>query len=220
MKASRKAYQVIINEIIEGRCAPGDRITEAAIAEQARVSRTPVREALQRLEAEGMIRFVPNQGAFVTHLALAEAEETFALRMLLEGYATRLAARRASTAQVQSLEDLATRQLAASQRREKGFLRKVADYNQRFHELILNAAGSELLKTTMSSLSNAPLVFQTFRDYSTEDLIRSAQHHLEIAQAIGAGDPDWAESVMRAHVAAARQAFESRRGAHHAPSGA
>ena len=111
MKAARKAYEVIRNEIIEGRFAPGDRITEADIAEKAEVSRTPVREALRRLEAEGLIRFVPNQGAFVSSWGDDVVEETFELRALLEGYAARLCALRASESQQSQLRKLAERQL-------------------------------------------------------------------------------------------------------------
>ena len=194
MKAAHKAYLVIRNNIIEGRFGPGDRVTEAEIATAASVSRTPVREALHRLEAEGMIRFVPNQGAFVTHLALSEAEETFALRSMLESYAARLAATRARPDQVKGLRVLAEKQLSASQRRNKGFLQRVADLNQQFHDLLLASADSDLLRTSMASLANAPLVFQTFRDYSSEELVRSAQHHIEIVHALEAQDADWAEA--------------------------
>ncbi len=207
MRAARKAYEVIRNEIIEGRYAPGDRITEAEIAESAQVSRTPVREALHRLEAEGLIRFVPNQGAFVSSWGDREAEEIFELRAMLESYAARLCTQRASSEQIGTLEKLATEQLKLCRERKGGYLKKIADLNTRFHEIMLITADSELLRGSMASLANAPLVFQTFRDYSHEDLIRSAEHHLELVEALKSRNSDWAEAVMRAHIFAARSVF-------------
>ena len=213
MKAARKAYEVVRNEIIEGNYAPGDRITEAEIAEHADVSRTPVREALHRLEAEGLIRFVPNQGAFVSSWGIAEAEETFELRAMLECYAVKLCADRASQEQLRELRELAEQQLLASREGKRGHLKKISDLNSRFHDLLLQAADSEQLRASMATLSNAPLVFQTFRDYSTQDLIRSAQHHLELVEALEGGNKDWAAAVMRAHIFAARTVFRKRHAA-------
>ncbi len=207
MKAANRAYEVIRSAIIEGRYVPGDRITESGIAETAKVSRTPVREALHRLEAEGLIRFVPNQGAFVSDLGLSEAEETFELRAMLESYAARLCAARATAAESKRLAALARQQYSLSEKRSRGYLKKVADLNARFHETLLSAARSDLLRASMAALANAPLVFQTFRDYSHDDLLRSAGHHLELAEAIAAGNGDWAAAVMRAHIFAARSVF-------------
>lgn len=212
MKAARRAYEVIRNEIIEGNYAPGDRITEAEIAETAAVSRTPVREALHRLEAEGLIRFVPNQGAFVRSWGASEADETFELRAMLESFAARLCAERASEQQIAALRELAENQVSASQTRRRGYLKKIADLNNQFHELLLTGAHSELLRASMASLTNAPLVFQTFRDYSQEDLNRSAHHHLELVEAIAARNQDWAAAVMRAHIFAARSVFRALHG--------
>ena len=207
MKAAQKAYEAVRGKIIDGNFAPGDRITEAEIAETAAVSRTPVREALHRLEAEGLIRFVPNQGAFVSSVGVTEAEEIFELRAMLESYAAGLCAERASPEQVAELMRLARDQYDASKNRGRGHIEKIADLNARFHELVLTAAGSDLLRASMAALSNAPLVFQTFREYSQEDLVRSAQHHLEFAEAVEQRNRDWAASVMRAHIFAARTVF-------------
>jgi len=211
MKAARKAYEVVRNEIIEGNYAPGDRITESEIADSADVSRTPVREALRRLEAEGLIRFVPNQGAFVTSWGSSEAEETFELRAMLESYGARLCAERASDEQIVELRELAEQQLKESEKKRRS-LNKIADLNSRFHELMLTAADSEQLRTSTATLANAPLVFQTFRDYSQENLIRSAHHHIEIVEALEARNGDWAASVMRAHIFASRSVFRQLHG--------
>lgn len=212
MKAAARAYEIARNQIIEGRFAPGDRVTESEIAATAKVSRTPVREALHRLEAEGLIRFVPNQGAFVRSWGPREAEEIFELRAQLESYAARLAAERADDDQLAALRDLAQRQFAASKARGRGHLKRIADLNAQFHEALLAAAGSAVLRASMANLANAPLVFQTFRDYARDDLIRSARHHLEIVEAIKSRNSEWAAAAMRAHIFAARTVFRARHG--------
>lgn len=217
MKAAKKAYEVLRNEIIEGNFAPGDRITEADIADKAHVSRTPVREALRRLEAEGLIRFVPNQGAFVSSWGDGVVEETFALRTLLEGYAARLCTHRGTEQQIKRLRHLAEAQLEVCEKRPQGFLKKIADLNGQFHALILDAAGSEQVRSMLGMLNNAPLVLQTFRDYSKADLIRSAHHHLELVEAFEAGDGEWAASVMKSHLVAARWVFYNVHGQEEAP---
>ncbi|MEM1260859.1 MAG: GntR family transcriptional regulator [Pseudomonadota bacterium] len=207
VSAAKKAYDTIRGDIIEGRYAPGDRITEAEVAATASVSRTPVREALHRLEAEGLIRFVPNQGAFVSSWGEDEAEETFELRARLECYAAELCAVRCDDNDLAILRQLAEQQLRVAEKRPRGFLEKIADLNHRFHEALLNASRSEQLRTALATLANAPLVFQTFREYSPQALERSARHHLELVTALEQRNAGWASGVMRAHIYAARSVF-------------
>ncbi|HNP65031.1 MAG TPA: GntR family transcriptional regulator [Woeseiaceae bacterium] len=210
MKAAQRAYTTLRAGIIEGAHPPGARITEQEIAESAGVSRTPVREALRRLEAEGIVRFVPHQGAFVTTWSVQDAEDIFELRAMLEGYGARLAAGKATDADVAQLRQLAVSQCEEASARSPGYLERIADLNSQFHHRLLQVASSARLEATLVTISSAPLVLQTFRDYDDDDLGRSAHHHLEIVEAIEAGDAAWAESVMRSHVMAARRAFRSK----------
>ena len=211
MKAVTKAYNVVRAGIIQGRYPPSARITEQEITELAGVSRTPVREALRRLHAEGLLRFVPNQGAFVNHWSEADTEDIFELRSMLEAFGARRAARNATAGQVAELRRLAEEQYTQSLEREAGHLERIADLNSRFHQLVQQSAGSERLQTMMGALIEAPLVLRTFREYSADDLVRSAAHHLEIVQALEAHDEEWAASVMRSHVRAARRVHRLRR---------
>ena len=84
MKAVEKAYAAVRDGIVSGKYAPGTRITEQEVAELAGVSRTPVREALRQLNVEGLLEFVPNQGAVVTSWSERELDEIFDLRAVLE----------------------------------------------------------------------------------------------------------------------------------------
>jgi len=210
VKAAQKAYSTLRAGIIEGKHLPGSRITEQEIAASAGVSRTPVREALRRLEAEGLLRFVPDKGAFVSSWSDQDAEDIFELRAMLESYGARLAARKISVDQLKHLRELAELQVNEARLRKPGFLERIADLNDHFHEALHVAASSERLRSTLSSLASAPLVLQTFRDYEDEDLSRSAHHHLEMVEAIEAGDGEWAASVMHSHVMAARRAFRKK----------
>ena len=106
---------------------------------------------------------------------------------------------------------LAESQCQAASERSPGYLERIADLNSQFHRHLQQAAASTRLQATLATISSAPLVLQTFRDYDGDDLNRSAHHHMEIVEAIEAGDGDWAESVMRSHVMAARRAFHSKR---------
>lgn len=216
MKAVTKAYNAVRAGIIEGRYPPAARITEQEIAEITGVSRTPVREALRRLHAEGLLRFVPNQGAFVNAWSESEVEDIFELRSMLEAFGARRAARNADDEQIAELRKLAESQHRESEECRPGYLERVADLNSRFHQLVQECAGSHRLQVMMGALIEAPLVLQTFREYSEEDLLRSAAHHLEIVEAFEARDADWAASVMRSHVLAARRVYRLRRRAEEA----
>jgi DNA-binding GntR family transcriptional regulator len=210
MKAAERAYNTLRAGIIEGVHPPGARVTEQEVAASAGVSRTPVREALRRLEAEGLLRFVPHQGVYVTRWSHQDVEDIFELRAILEGYGARLAAAKATTDDTTELRVLAETQSKEAADRSPGCLERIAELNSQFHRRLLQVAGSTRLQATLATISSAPLVLQTFRDYDGDDLNRSAHHHMEIVDAIEAGDGNWAESVMRSHVMAARRTFRSK----------
>ncbi len=209
MKAAEKVYNDLRAGIIEALYPPGARITEKEIAAASGVSRTPVREAMRRLQAEGLLEFVPHQGAFVKTWSDADAEEIFELRVLLEPFAARRAASNATEDEIAQMKSAAKAQYAEGRGRAHGYLERITDLNDQFHKLLYVAARSERLKSVLGALKDAPLVFETFRDYTDEDLQRSARHHLEIVRAIEARDGDWAASVMRSHVQAARITLRS-----------
>lgn len=210
MKAAERAYSTLRARIIEGVHPPGARVIEQEVAASAGVSRTPVREALRRLEAEGLLRFEPHRGAFVTRWSDQDAEDIFELRAMLEGYGARLAAQKATAEDIAQLRVLAKAQCKEAAERSRGYLERIADLNSQFHHCLEQVAGSARLQATLRTISSAPLILQTFRDYDDDALNRSAHHHLEIVDAIEAGDGNWAESVMHSHVMAARRAFRSK----------
>lgn len=205
MRAVDKAYDVIRQGIIDGRFAPAGRITEHEVAAAAGVSRTPAREALRRLHSEGLVHFTPNQGAVVTEWSGEESDEVFELRALLEPFGAARAATRATAAQIQALQQLAKEQYAEAHDPVSRDVDRIAALNNDFHRQLQEAAHSPRLLRAVAALLEAPLIMKTFLNYTREDLERSAAHHLEIVRAIAARDPEWAASVMRSHILAARR---------------
>jgi len=206
-RAVDKAYQTVRERIVRGVYPASSRITEQEVAAAAGVSRTPVREALRKLHAEGLLEFIPHQGAIVTEWTSEDAEDVFELRALLESYGCARAARRMTPAGIGELRQIAEDQYHETLSKTEGYLERIGDLNSQFHRRIHDFAGSTRLGSALSSLIEAPLMMKTFRSYEDEDLIRSASHHLEIVRALEARDPDWSAALMRSHILGARGAL-------------
>lgn len=207
--AVEKAYVVIRERIVGRAFPPGSRITEQEISDAAGVSRTPAREALRRLQAEGFVRVVPNQGAVVAEWTDADIDDIFALRAMLEPYGASRAALRATAEGIAELRQLAVEQHSESLRRRSGYLPRIGLLNSRFHRTLHQFAESSRLNAVLSLLVDAPLILQNFSRYTHDDLVRSARHHLEIVDALGARDGEWAAAVMRSHILAARGSLQT-----------
>jgi DNA-binding GntR family transcriptional regulator len=206
-KAVDKAYQTVRERIVRGVYPASSRITEQEVAAAAGVSRTPVREALRKLHAEGLLEFIPHQGAIVTEWTNEDRDDVFELRALLEAYGTARAARRMTPAGIAELRQLAEDQYHETLSRTPGYLERIGDLNSQFHRRIHEFSGSSRLMSALNSLIEAPLMLKTFETYHDEDLIRSASHHLEIVRALEARDADWSAALMRSHILGARGAM-------------
>lgn len=206
MKAVEKAYSVVREGIFSGRFAPGTRITEKEIVDLSGVSRTPVREALRRLQMNGLVEVQPNLGAVVPSWSKEDAEEIFELRAVLECCAARLASERATPVQLDTMRRAASAQLEES-RRKSPDLDKIAELNSAFHFALYAASRNRRLHDVLVSLIEPTLVIRTFQYYSHDALVRSAHQHLEILDMLQTRDADAAEAVMRTHVLAARHEF-------------
>lgn len=211
-RATERAYEWVRERILSGAYAAGSHLKEERIAEEANVSRTPVREALRRLSNEHFVKFVPNQGAFVASWQTDDVEVIFELRAMLEGYSAQRAATRVSPAQFEELEHCANEIERLCQQHSPENHRSSLEFNQRFHAIISEAAGSERMRRMLSWLIEIPLILRTMDRYSDEDVERSNHHHRELIQAFRAHDGGWARSVMESHLRSARQVYLSRGG--------
>ena len=204
--SEQKAYEAIRRAIIEGRFGNGMHLRAASLAESLGISRTPVREALRRLHAEGFVEFFANRGAFVARWSHEDAAEVFDLRLVLESHAAARAARRLSPAEIGELAGLTDRMEAhaSGPARDIGL---VTEANKGFHSLIISAAGSRRLSAMIASVVEIALVSRTFSSYSDTSFARSIAHHRELVAAFTAGDERWAAAVMTSHIRAAYHVF-------------
>ncbi|MVZ99108.1 FCD domain-containing protein [Actinomadura sp. LD22] len=200
-RATDTAYDAVRRMILSGEAAAGSRLGEAELAETLGLSRTPVREALQRLGADGLVEVLPHRGARVVQWTRRDLEEIFELRSLLEPYAAARAARMAPGQDV--LADLLGQCDAMEDAVAADDLTRVAQLNALFHAAVIDASRNRRLPAMLTSVMHAPLIVGTFRRYGAAEMARSMNHHRELVAALAARDPAWAESVMRAHIRAA-----------------
>ncbi|MES9543653.1 FCD domain-containing protein [Actinomadura sp. NPDC000600] len=204
VRAVDRVYTRLRADILDGVHPPGARLGEAELAEATGSSRTPVREALRRLEVEGLVEVLPHRGARVPDWTPEDLEEIYDLRMLLEGAAARRAATRVTASDADRMDELCRLMDEAVEPGAGQDLDRVAELNAEFHDVIRAAAASGRLVSMLNAVVQLPLVMRTFHRYSPADLARSSAHHRELAAALRAHDGTWAESVMRAHVLAAK----------------
>ncbi|MEU8820084.1 GntR family transcriptional regulator [Actinoplanes sp. NPDC048796] len=196
--AAEQAAQTLRQEILAGTIPSGARLGEVELAGRLSVSRTPIREALTRLAAEGLVEIQPHRGARVVSRSDEELREIFELRLRLEPYAVQQAVPALSPEQLDELDALATEMIEAGDRDA------LVELNRRFHSIFIEAAGSRPLADALRGVTHAPVVHQNFHNYTPEALHRSLHHHVEMVAAARAGDGDWAEAVMRSHLYNAR----------------
>lgn len=200
--ATGQTYSQLSELIAGGEFEPGARLKESALADLLGVSRTPVREALRRLAADGLVEMHPNRGAQLVSYTPQEIADMFSVRVTLEPQASALAVPRLDSDGLAELSELADR-MAALVRGERD-LQSVGELNRAFHERLLEASGNRALIAAVRAVVRPAVVHRTFHQYSPEALARSMAHHQELVAAAREGDPEWAESVMRTHLIAAR----------------
>jgi DNA-binding GntR family transcriptional regulator len=182
----------------------GARLGEAELASLLNISRTPIREALRRLSADGLVELESNRGARVASWTPQDIDEIFVLRALLESHGASLAAPLISDDEIAALEQLCEEMESLVDQREGTGVERLNETNRQFHDRILNASGNSRLPSLVSSVVQMPLALRTFSRYSDEAMRRSCNHHRELVAAFRARNPDWAGAVMHAHIMAAR----------------
>jgi len=192
-------YTQLRHEIRSRQLGSNERLREADIAQRLAVSRTPVREALKRLEAEGMVRFAPPRGFVVVQLSPKQVMELYAMRKVLVGAAARFAAEHASAIEILSMQQVLV-QLERAKAPDE-----VAALNRRLHDIIVAAAHNEYLFKTSNVLIDALGLLGT-TTYSMPGRIKSGlKENKEIVACIARHDADAAGKAAEAHVAAATE---------------
>jgi DNA-binding GntR family transcriptional regulator len=193
---SDEVYERLRDEIVKGLIRPNERLVELDLAERLGVSRTPVRESLKRLSAEGLIHGGRHHLVVREH-APEEIREIYESRAALEGYASRLAAMRASPQEIEtigSFHEKNVNQLVCSAREH------IVDVNDRFHDAIIDAAHNERLHDLIRRNREFYFNYRIARMYTDDEAATSLQGHMSILAAIERRDPEDAEEATRNHV--------------------
>ncbi len=205
-RASDRAYGAIRNMILSGELPAGAQLGEEALAEMCGVSRTPVREALRRLEADMLVGRTDTQRTFVADWSIDDVADAFELRAMLESRAARRAAERMTDAAMARIRG-ANRSLATAIQQSVPDVAGFLDGNREFHAIILEVAGSRRLAALLGTLIEQPVVLRTARQYSREELRRSHAEHEELTAAFARRDGAWAEAIMTSHILRAYHAY-------------
>jgi DNA-binding GntR family transcriptional regulator len=197
---SEFVYQMLRQYIQSGELKPGDRVMEGEIAEKLQVSRTPVRDALRRLESDGMVVIEPRVGLQVASLSRASILELYLMRELLEGTAAKLCALHATDLELMELEDLVRREKAL-----QGDHEALSKHNRRFHEAIYHGAHNKFLQKSLSAVNDSMWLLGRSLMFNPKRAARAQIEHKELLQAILNRDSEAAETVARRHIEAAKK---------------
>lgn len=201
----REALAAVRQAIAVGDMAPGQRLVESELAEMFGVTRASVRAALIELTVEGLVERIPNRGARVRVVSVAEAVAITECRMVLEGLCAAKAAQRATDEQIERLTDLGARMRRAV---EDGEPLKYSSYNQELHRMVREISGQAVAAELLDRL-NAQIVRHQFRLALRSGRPQvSVTEHLAIVTAIASRDPDAAEVAARAHLRSVIRALE------------
>ena len=194
------AYWCLLEEIRSGQLQPGTRLTETDLAERLAISRTPVREAIRRLEADGLVTHEPRVGAMIRSLDYAEVMELYEMRSVLEGTAARMATRSASEVEIAELAALNDDMAAAPDDPSR-----LAALNQRFHLTLIDAARNRYLVKAVEAVHKTMLILGPTTLEEAGRAQAAVAEHAEVLAALSARDGGAAEAAMRRHMDAAHR---------------
>jgi DNA-binding GntR family transcriptional regulator len=200
------AYREIRRAILEGRYRAGQRLIERQISEELHLSRTPVRESIRRLEAEGLVLTERNRGAIVRTVTEVDIVDVYELRAPLEALAARRAAARATVDDLGELDRVIAmfdRAIQMSDPVQADAIPEVDEANGEFHRCVLRIAAHSRLTHLLAGAVDLPSVVPA-RTFSTAERVRSNLFHRLIRDAVAAHEPDRAARLMSEHIFMAR----------------
>jgi DNA-binding GntR family transcriptional regulator len=195
-RTAARLTDAIREEILKETLRPGSKLTEQSLSGRLGVSRTPVREALGRLEAEGLVHTIPNRGAFVVGLSQADTADMYDIRRQYETIAGRRAAERATDEEIAVLDETYEYMLHYTRR---GDLKRMKRINRGFHERIYEIAGSRMLLVSLTRINTYLKLSVHTKDYRTSQLADILVEHELVYRAIKKRDPEGAALAMSRH---------------------
>ncbi len=194
---SARLYEELQKDILSGAIPDGSKLTEKAVCSRYNMSRTPVREAFRQLESDGLIKNVPNRGAFVTGLSKRDISDLFDLRTLFEVQAVEWAIKRMSSEEIDKLAESLEFMEFYTLRED---VEKVLSFNSQFHNIICEGTGNRMLQKTLT-------IYHTYLKYSaphrtyTEDSLRAIlEEHKAIFEAFETRNAAAGRKAMEYHM--------------------
>jgi DNA-binding GntR family transcriptional regulator len=189
-----KILETIRDAILKGTLKPGERVSEPDLAERFGISRTPIREAFRQLESEGYLQVVPRKGAVVASLSERDIEEFYAIKIILEGFAAKMAAENLTEKDIERLESINER---LQKMADEGDVKKFFRVHNEFHEIFIKAAGNDKLSEMINQLV---MKFKRLRLASLSQPGRmegSVEEHRNMILAFKSHDGDRADGLVR-----------------------
>ncbi len=192
-----RVYNTIRDRILSGDYHENEELKENTIATELGVSRTPVREALRKLELEGLVNIIPNKGAYVTGITKKDIHDIYMIRSYLEGLCAKLACENITNAQIEALEEILY--LTDFHARRSHF-DQIVELDNKFHDLLYKASGSKILNHVLSDFHQYVERVRKItlsRPYRAE---KSSKEHAAIVEALKKRDGQLAETLAHEHM--------------------
>jgi DNA-binding GntR family transcriptional regulator len=203
---AEKAYQLLVRKITRLELAPGAPLIEKTLSAELGIGRTPIREALQRLAAEGLVNHHPNRGMFVAEIGASNVQHIYEFRLLIDGHAARLAAMRATEADVRELRELHLKLVQAT---EDDDIDRYVDYDRRFYDVLARVAQNIYLAEVIPRIFNLHLrlwFLISKRLGNWHDVARAHEEMTKgIVDAIARRDPEQAELAIKMYISRRHQ---------------
>jgi DNA-binding GntR family transcriptional regulator len=209
MNLKQTVYEKIRYSLLSGDHNPNDRLSEVMLAEKINVSRTPVREAMSRLESEGFLERIPGMGSYIRKLSRSEIEELYDLRALLEGYAAALAAKRIRPNQIEELERICSELWSCIEDyKSKGLTFVPSDKKKEFslqdvlfHSLIVEASGNSLVVKAVGDFRiMSQIIMLSGKETTVQAFVNTYQAHMDIINALRASDSNLVQECIQQHI--------------------
>lgn len=202
-----KVYTYLKDAILRGEYKAGDRLIERVLAEKLSISRTPIREALFRLETQHFVRTVPRKGVVVNEIPQSEILEVFMILSSLESLAARLAAQKINEDTIAVIDQLMVEMETAQL---KGDIEDAVELNVKYNDLIGRAAGNPKLHEMLVDLKDYVRAFSNLSSGLPGRTKEALQEHRDVLGAIRNGEEDLAVSFTQIHLEKSRKAYVSR----------
>ena len=192
-----QVFHVIREDILKGRYKENDELREATLGKELGVSRTPVREALRQLELEGLVKIIPNRGAFVTGITEKDVCDIYMIRSVLEGLCVQMAAEHMTKERIDELEEVL---VLAEYYLEKGNMEQLTELDGKFHQILYTASGSRILDHVLSDFHKYVQLARRNSVKTESRAQKSLEEHREILEALKENDAEKAERLANTHI--------------------